>query len=480
MTSRTDQLQRAVSPSEIVLESDRKLIEFGKDGLAGGELLPKRFLRWVAQEIGASSIAIYIYGRDGLLAERHRWGKPIPGPEKTFGLQSVDIERLRSAKATEGRVVVAALGAGYRWRNALSPVFGFMVIYRATGISEDERANFADLSRSVAAEMERREREFALRRCERARRAIEKLVAYESRPGTSIAAAIRRLCKVASASYGGFGLIESGMFRLLYVRTPHVRGNATYVESSRVHGLSRSLLRDCSSGRTAFLDVRSPDCKVIADILDGYGEIDSSEYRFIVAPVAIDGEPIAAFAMGLSKQAIEHHDEQVLELASFCVEQLTRDICIIYAGAERMIIEPVFSGRSPKVESKDVFVLMPFTADWSARIWEHYILPVCHSEGFSARRANDLFGRDIMEDIWNGICAAGVVIADITGRNPNVFYELGIAHTLGKNVVLMAQDVNDIPFDLNRYRHIIYADNYDGYEMLTQKLILTLRELDQK
>jgi len=71
-----------------------------------------------------------------------------------------------------------------------------------------------------------------------------------------------------------------------------------------------------------------------------------------------------------------------------------------------------------------------------------------------------------MEDIWSMILSAEVVVADITGRNANVFYELGIAHTLGKPVILITQTTEDIPFDLNRYRHVIYEDNADGYDKL--------------
>jgi len=47
-------------------------------------------------------------------------------------------------------------------------------------------------------------------------------------------------------------------------------------------------------------------------------------------------------------------------------------------------------------------------------------------------------------------------IADLTGRNPNVLYELGIAQTLGKPCILLTQDINDVPFDIRQYRVIQY------------------------
>ena len=112
---------------------------------------------------------------------------------------------------------------------------------------------------------------------------------------------------------------------------------------------------------------------------------------------------------------------------------------------------------------------MPFRETWSDRIWK-MIRDECAKLGLKAVRADDLYGQDIVEDIWMSILQARIVIADITSRNPNVFYELGIAHTIGKRFVLLTQDVLDIPFDLNRYRHIIYADNADGYEKLVSGL----------
>src|SRR5439155_20198182 len=64
-------------------------------------------------------------------------------------------------------------------------------------------------------------------------------------------------------------------------------------------------------------------------------------------------------------------------------------------------------------------------------------------------RADDLpIGRSILERILTGIRSAELIIADLTGKNANVFYELGLAHTQTKNVLLLTQDANDVPFDL--------------------------------
>lgn len=70
-----------------------------------------------------------------------------------------------------------------------------------------------------------------------------------------------------------------------------------------------------------------------------------------------------------------------------------------------------------------------------------------------------------------------MVICDCTGRNPNVFYEAGIAHTLGREVVLITQNPEDIPFDLRHLRHIRYLNNAQGRRALRASLADRLRDL---
>ena len=135
-----------------------------------------------------------------------------------------------------------------------------------------------------------------------------------------------------------------------------------------------------------------------------------------------------------------------------------------------MSVMPMFSGRSFTPDPHMCFVLMPFTKTWSDRIYNKILRPILLKANLEPRRADDMFGHDIMDDIWSALNAAFVVIADLTGRNPNVFYELGLAHTLGKNVILMTQNEKDVPFDVARLRYIKYSDDADGYEKLETAL----------
>lgn len=63
-----------------------------------------------------------------------------------------------------------------------------------------------------------------------------------------------------------------------------------------------------------------------------------------------------------------------------------------------------------------------------------------------------------------------MVVCDCTGRNPNVFYEVGIAHTLGREVILITQSHDDIPFDLRHLRYIAYLNNGEGLASLSKSL----------
>jgi hypothetical protein len=65
----------------------------------------------------------------------------------------------------------------------------------------------------------------------------------------------------------------------------------------------------------------------------------------------------------------------------------------------------------------------------------------------------------MLERIYRQIEIADVIIADMSGRNPNVFYEVGYAHAKGKLVILLTSDAGDIPFDLKHHRHIVYGQS---------------------
>ncbi|MFZ7121620.1 MAG: hypothetical protein ACOWWH_11815 [Eubacteriaceae bacterium] len=110
-----------------------------------------------------------------------------------------------------------------------------------------------------------------------------------------------------------------------------------------------------------------------------------------------------------------------------------------------------------------IFVIMPF-ADNYTYIYKDLIKETCENAGFDVYRADDLYStRQILDDIVNEINNSDLVIADLTGNNPNVLYELGIAHGLNKPVQIITQSVDDLPFDLSSYRVFKYSMIIDQY-----------------
>jgi len=105
-----------------------------------------------------------------------------------------------------------------------------------------------------------------------------------------------------------------------------------------------------------------------------------------------------------------------------------------------------------------VFVLMPFDEAFED-VYKLGIKPACTDAGAYCERLDEqIFQKETMlARIYNQIAKADIIVADMTGRNPNVFYEVGYAHALGKQVILLTQNADDIPFDLKHYAHIVYS-----------------------
>lgn len=78
--------------------------------------------------------------------------------------------------------------------------------------------------------------------------------------------------------------------------------------------------------------------------------------------------------------------------------------------------------------------------------------------------------QNILKDIIQNIYDADIIIADLTGLNPNVFYELGIAHTLNKKVIIITQNIETLPFDLKSYRAKEYGNTYIKFDELLEYL----------
>ncbi|MEI8610042.1 hypothetical protein P4S70_14040 [Enterovibrio sp. Hal110] len=135
----------------------------------------------------------------------------------------------------------------------------------------------------------------------------------------------------------------------------------------------------------------------------------------------------------------------------------------------------VFSVPDSDVEDDLVAVMMPF-----AGFTDVYdaIKGASIDAGLRCLRADDIWeNSSIIQDIFSLIFRAKIVVVDFSNKNPNVMYETGIAHTLGKTVVPIAQNVNDIPSDMIHHRALIYLNNGEGLQTLRGQLASKLKLL---
>jgi hypothetical protein len=132
--------------------------------------------------------------------------------------------------------------------------------------------------------------------------------------------------------------------------------------------------------------------------------------------------------------------------------------------ADRVAREAASSGKT-------CFVMQPFAGHLGG-YFESIYKPAIEQAGLQALRADaEIFGTGkIMDQIWRGIHAADILVAELTSKNPNVFYELGLAHALEKPVVLVSSNQEDVPFDLRHIRVILYdqTDPFWGQKLVNK------------
>ena len=121
-------------------------------------------------------------------------------------------------------------------------------------------------------------------------------------------------------------------------------------------------------------------------------------------------------------------------------------------------------------DKKSVFVLTPFL-DKEYETFE-IIKKTCVDVNLSCTRGDEVFrDKDILSHIIESIAKSSVIIANINGRNPNVFYELGICHSMGKPVILVSKNKNNLPFDIQSKNIVFYNDLTDLQVQLKNELL---------
>lgn len=154
------------------------------------------------------------------------------------------------------------------------------------------------------------------------------------------------------------------------------------------------------------------------------------------------------------------------------------------AKEDIMDINPIFKARGLTVDDKMVFCVLPFDEE-RLEIFNEIIKPELEKMELRIIRADSVFSNnEVMEDIWTYINKSRFVIADLSGANANVYYELGICHTVGKDVIPICDEVSlkedydgKLPFDINTRRTIFYKNTGAGMLTFTEKLKKTVTSI---
>ena len=139
----------------------------------------------------------------------------------------------------------------------------------------------------------------------------------------------------------------------------------------------------------------------------------------------------------------------------------------------------VFEVPNKPLNEKLVAVMMPFDSSFTGTF--ESIKKACKEVDLECKKANNIWENStFIQDIFELIFTSKIVIGDFTNKNTNVFYEIGIAHTLGKTVIPISQSIDDVPSDLRHHRVLKYLPNTEGYAELQKELKKRLQTLIPK
>lgn len=141
------------------------------------------------------------------------------------------------------------------------------------------------------------------------------------------------------------------------------------------------------------------------------------------------------------------------------------------------VLGRIFGGAAFTLDPQLCFVLMPFAEKFQP-IYDDHIRATVERAGLRCERADEIRGPTLITwDIWERVNRARFLIAELTDQNSNVFYELGLAHAISKDVILVTQSMDFAPFDLKALRCICYEFTPRGTQQLEKELFGTIQSL---
>ena len=192
----------------------------------------------------------------------------------------------------------------------------------------------------------------------------------------------------------------------------------------------------------------------------------------LLRSLSFSDDDYAGHAMDVVKRIAGASPSQLATLEKYLAENFPSEgdfVSSIPATRVMTFAPHVFQVPESTKDIDLVAVMMPFSRELQ-RVYEA-IQASCTGRGLKCLRADDIWDHaTIVQDIFSLIVRAHIVVVDFTGKNPNVMYETGIAHTLGKHVVPITQSIDDVPFDIRHHRVLKYLPNTEGLTALEAAL----------
>lgn len=187
--------------------------------------------------------------------------------------------------------------------------------------------------------------------------------------------------------------------------------------------------------------------------------------------------------LSVLRTMIDRNPENLVLIRQFVdgiLDEGGENVSSIEAPGRKIVFTPsVFKAPAADVDQNLVSVMMPFEAAFDSVYAT--IKDAANDAGLECKRADDIWDDStIIQDVFSLIFQSYIVVCEFTGRNPNVMYEAGIAHTLGKHVVPLTQSTTDIPFDLRHHRILSYLKNKEGLAKMRTELAGRLTTLASK
>lgn len=203
----------------------------------------------------------------------------------------------------------------------------------------------------------------------------------------------------------------------------------------------------------------------------------------LLRSLSFGDEDYDGLALTFLRKMIGSNDENLAIVQDYVSKKCTvsgLDISSESTSERKVVFSPnIFNLPVDSVDPNLVSVMMPFSPLLSQVYGS--IQSAAQQQGLVCTRADNIWDHStVIQDIFSLIFRSFIVVCDFTDKNPNVFYEAGIAHTLGKHVIPITQSEQDIPFDLQHHRYIKYLNNSEGLGELQKALSSRFSTLNSK